>query len=372
MNDVTSKIAKACAKIAPDAVKEVKFKPVSATALIKEHLPDLVWFVYGLLTAGLILLVGKPKSGKSFLALMIAIHIALGKDIWGLRARKSRVLFLALEDSRRRIKERMQLLGYVDVENLDFDFQLPDQDRRSALVALRSYFEQHKDCKVVFIDTLQRIRPPSKPGAGMYESDSNFLSEIQTLAIEFDAMVMCLHHVRKATSKDPFETVSGSNGLMGVADCTMVVESMRGSTERTLHLVGRDVEEMSLAMTFVNGRWDMLGDAADVRMSKERQQILDVLKAAPDPMTPKQVAETLGKSRSNVNKLLLKLQNEGHVISEDGIYSIPDTKTDIGVDSVTPVTAVTAIPPFTVVPVVTPVTLFTPLTGQNSLDLGVI
>ena len=227
--------------------------------------------------------------------------------------------------------------------------------------------------EVVFIDTLQRIRPPSKPGAGMYESDSNFLSEIQTLALEFDAMVMCLHHVRKATSKDPFEMVSGSNGLMGVADCTIVIDSPRGSTERTMHIIGRDVDEMSLAMTFDNGRWDMLGDASQVRIGKERQQILDTLKAASEPMTPKQVADILGKSRSNVNKLLLKLQTEGHVISEDGIYSIPDTKTaDICVDSVTPVTAVTAIPPFTVVPVVTPVTLFTPLTGQNSLDLGVI
>lgn len=373
MNEITKKITSACAKLAPDAVRQVMFKPVSATSLMQENLPDIIWFVYGLITAGLTLLVGKPKSGKSFLALMLAIHIALGKDLWeGLRVRKSRVLYLAFEDSKRRIKARTLLLGYDNVDGLDFDFQLPDPDRRTVLVALRSYFEQHKDCKVVFIDTLQRIRPPSKAGAGMYESDSNFLAELHSLALEFDVAMICLHHVRKATSKDPFEMVSGSNGLMGVADCTMVVESSRGTGERTLHITGRDVADMSLAMTFDNGRWDLLGDAAQTRMSKERQQIVDVLKAAAASMSPKHIADALGKNRSNINKLLLRLQAEGHVQSKDGLYRIPNTKTTdthIGssAEAVTPVTDGTPVPPFTMVTAVTP---FPVVTGDSLEALG--
>ena len=78
------------------------------------------WIVEDLITTGLHLLVGPPKAGKSWLALDMAISVAQGESFLGFATAKSDVLYLALEDTRNRLKTRSWKL--VDETNGELDF----------------------------------------------------------------------------------------------------------------------------------------------------------------------------------------------------------------------------------------------------------
>ena len=61
--------------------------------------PARIYLLHGLMAPGeLSVWWGKPKCGKTFLVLRLAYGLALGRGIWGRRARKRvRVLYLAAE-----------------------------------------------------------------------------------------------------------------------------------------------------------------------------------------------------------------------------------------------------------------------------------
>src|ERR1700690_2738347 len=60
-----------------------------------------------LIVEGLSFLAGAPKLGKSWLALQLAIAVALGEEWLGKKCDRGEVLYLALEDSRRRLQTRV-------------------------------------------------------------------------------------------------------------------------------------------------------------------------------------------------------------------------------------------------------------------------
>lgn len=53
--------------------------------------------------------------------------------------------------------------------------------------------------------------------------------------------IMVVHHTRKQQSDDAFDMVSGTNGLMGAADCSMILhKEKRTSNKAILDITGRD------------------------------------------------------------------------------------------------------------------------------------
>ena len=83
----------------------------TAQELLAEELPPIRWVVRGFLSEGLTILAGKVKSGKSWLMLGIALSIAAGTPILGsYDAERFAVLYLALEDNKRRLQYRIRKL----------------------------------------------------------------------------------------------------------------------------------------------------------------------------------------------------------------------------------------------------------------------
>ena len=75
----------------------------SAAELQGRVFPPIQWIVPGILPEGLTLLAGKPKLGKSWLALDIAVAVASGGSVLGRECEPGPVLCLALEDNQRRL-----------------------------------------------------------------------------------------------------------------------------------------------------------------------------------------------------------------------------------------------------------------------------
>ena len=82
---------------------------------------------------------------------------------------------------------------------------------------------------------------------------------------------------------------------------------------RTLYVRGRDVEEKETAVTFCDGSWLILGNAADVRRSDERRVILKTLTDNGEPMTPAELVSTTGQPSTNIRQLLMKMAKSGEV-----------------------------------------------------------
>ena len=85
----------------------------TADRLMAEEFAPPRWAVPGLIPEGLSLLAGAPKAGKSWLALNLALGIAAGAPVLGeVAVDPGEVLYLALEDTPRRLQSRMgKILG---------------------------------------------------------------------------------------------------------------------------------------------------------------------------------------------------------------------------------------------------------------------
>lgn len=311
------------AKFAPKSATGEAITTISAEVLQSKEFPPLRYAVDGYLAEGLSLLAGKPKIGKSWMALDFAMAVSTGGLALGsVPCRKGPVLYCALEDNYRRLQRRMNKL-YGDVEHWPPGLHFTTQVRRlgdGLIDDLRDWIEAHRP-KLVIIDTFAGVRPQSRREG--YDADYAALSPLQEMAGELGVAILVIHHLRKMPGDDPFDMISGTTGLTGAVDTPFVLH--RGKQGVTLYGRGREIEEMEQAVEFVGGMWKVLGDAAEVRRSEERSAILEILSSADGPMGPKEIADALGWKTDNVKQLLFKMHKDGEVKKRGrGRYCVAD------------------------------------------------
>ena len=78
---------------------------------------------------------------------------------------------------------------------------------------------------------------------------------------------------------------------------------------------GRDIEEFEYAVKFNHEtcKWEILGDPAEAAASIERRKILDALKAAREPLGPKEIRLMTGLGEDTVSSMLWRLIQAGLV-----------------------------------------------------------
>jgi hypothetical protein len=288
---------------------------VTAAALQGMTFPPIKYVVPDLIPEGLSMLVGKPKIGKSWLALDLCIAVASGRYCLGdKRPTQGDVLYAALEDNPRRLQRRIdKLLSPVSAqwpERLTLVTSWRRLDNGGA-DDIRDWIESMPEPRVVILDTLAGVKP-IKTQQG-YQEDYASLEALHRLANEKGVAIIVLHHQRKMEAEDPLDTVSGTLGLAGCADTVLVLS--RSSQGTTLYVRGRDVEEAEHAVTFNKDscRWSILGDASEIHRSNERGKILAALQDAGSPMTPREVADATEHSYEAVRKTLQRMFTAGEV-----------------------------------------------------------
>ncbi|MCU9840603.1 helicase RepA family protein [Ruegeria sp. WL0004] len=294
-----------------------------ANELQATDFPPLKFLVEGLITEGLTLLAGKPKMGKSWMALDIAMLVAIGCEVLGNRpCEKGVALYCALEDNPRRLRRRM-LHNYGDQINWPLDFHFATQMNKldeGGLDDLEDWITEHRPCLII-LDTLARIKPASK-GKNEYEADDAALLPLQELAGKHGISIIVIHHLRKMTGDDPLDMVSGTTGLTGAVDNVLVLD--RKSDGVTLYGRGREMENIDLALELDDGLWRILGDTDTVRISDERRAVLEVLRNAEGALGPKDMAEALDWPQENVRQLLKSMATDGEVKKlRRGKYALP-------------------------------------------------
>lgn len=81
---------------------------ITASTLVKTEYPPLAFSIEKLLPQGIFILAGSGKIGKSWLFLDMCIGVATGGKLWDFNATEGEVLYLALEDTHPRLKERLE------------------------------------------------------------------------------------------------------------------------------------------------------------------------------------------------------------------------------------------------------------------------
>ncbi|MDP8901553.1 MAG: AAA family ATPase [Actinomycetota bacterium] len=298
----------------------------TAADLMAPELPPIRWVVPGLLPEGVTLLAGKPKLGKSWLALGVAVAVANGGVALGKkRVDQGEVLYLALEDNQRRLQKRMRKLlgGARAPEGLHISTAWPRVDEGGE-EALEGWIADRLDARLVVVDVLKRVRPRTSRFQGVYDADYESLEALHAFAERHGVAVLCVHYLRKAGAADPVDEISGSTGLSGAADGVLVLKRDRGRGDAYLHVDGRDIEEPAeLALTWDpnTASWTLAGDAEQYRLSESRAEIREVLEAIGKFMTPTEVAEVLSKDPNTVRQRLWHMSRDGQVLANDGRYA---------------------------------------------------
>lgn len=307
---------------------------VTAASLRTKTFKPVAWVVNDLIPDGMTILAGKPKLGKSWLVLDVAVAVARGGYTLDQKCAQGDVLYCALEDNERRLKSRLAKVCQFGEWPSRLTFWTEMQRiEDGGLDQLREWISTAESPRLVIIDTFQKVRRPKGTTEGVYESDYAAATPLKRLADETGVAVLLVHHVRKSPAdEDPLDAVSGSTGLTGAADTILVLH--RGSEGVTLYGRGRDVEETEQAMQFRRDdcRWSVLGDAHDVRLSSERRAIIDALKAEAEPLSPNVIANVTGQTSGNVRRLLFSMLRDGEVEKAGrGKYRLPDiTPPNIG------------------------------------------
>lgn len=252
-------------------------RTISARELRNKKLPPPRYVVVELLPQGLSLLASPPKYGKSWFVLDLCLSVAAGTQFLGCRTIKSGCLYLALEDSERRLQERTnKILGDKDAPE-GFDYATSALAVGEGLIEqLEGYMKSKPETGLIVIDTLQKVRISANGKENAYSADYKEMGILKSFADRHGVCLVLVHHLRKmGDDGDPFNRISGTNGILGAVDSAFVMtRAKRTDTQTTLSITGRDIEARELVIEFnrEDSRWHVMGDAEQIAEQRARQE----------------------------------------------------------------------------------------------------
>lgn len=233
-------------------IDKSKIQGYLATDVLTMLLPPLNPLAENIIVPGVTILAAPPKYGKSWLMLQLALAVSNGRDFLGEKTSISYVFYFALEDSVRRLQDRLCAVGATkaDLENILFCTAMPRLDEGLGKV-IEDTSKSNKHARLYIIDTLQKVRA-ANGSRNVYEADYEAMGELKRLADKYNIAIVLVHHLRKQIDDtDPFNRISGSTGLTGAADTMIVLERKKRSSDTTImHITGRDIESDDIEMKF--------------------------------------------------------------------------------------------------------------------------
>jgi AAA domain-containing protein len=228
----------------------------------------------------------------------------------------------------------MQLQAWPEGLQLHTEWRRVDQ---GGLEDIEAWCQEHPQRRLIWIDTLAKIRPIVGRSEQAYAADYRAIEGLQKLAGEYQVGIVLNHHLRKASSEDDaFDDVSGTLGLTGAADTIIVMKRQAGMVK--VFVRGRDIEEGEFAAEFnkTTCRWRIVGMADEVFRSEQRQAIATALKETARPMSiPDIMAATERRDRHSTEILLHKMEKDGEVKHVGrGLWAHPETTESVEIGEI--------------------------------------
>lgn len=321
-------------KEALHALSKVEYTPeapsgFSLNELLSMKLPEPRFAVPGVLQEGLTLLAGKPKKGKSWLALTLAVCVSMGRTAFGkFDCDPGDVLYLAMEDKGNpgRLQRRSRMLlgklfpggssPILPQEKVgDLRFELAVEGKEQFIETASDWIAKAKNPKLIIVDTLAKIMPEGEYDNNDYKQAYRFMASLQAWAISNHIAVVVIHHTNKGRQFDPIDEVMGSTGLTGAADSIWVYT--KSKNKNILFLSSRDLDtEKSFVVDYEKkGYLCIEGELEKEVMSPERKRIFELLKEK--PMSIKKASEILAMDYNNAKQIFWKMREEGKLDKDE-------------------------------------------------------
>jgi len=171
-----------------EALQTMTFKPVD-------------YVVPGIFPEGVTILAGKPKIGKSWLALDIALAVSGDRFLLGeIKPIQGAVLYAALEDNKRRLWKRIRkIMAAADVR-WPSGLTLATRWRRldnGGVADIQDWAATVANPRLVILDTLAGVRPDRNARETIYEGNYKALRDLHAWSNEAGIAVLVLTHQRK-------------------------------------------------------------------------------------------------------------------------------------------------------------------------------
>lgn len=296
--------------------------------LYAKELPELHWVVYDLIPEGLFLLAGESKGGKSVLSANLALSVSKGEIALGrYDVEKGGVLYLDLEGTERRLRDKIDDMVPDKrlPENFFYTVNFPTMDQ-GGLESLDKWLAENANVKLVIIDTLAKFRGLKKRSSNIYYDDYEVLSQLKNVADKRSIALALIHHTNKLKeTKNIFERISGSTGMIGAPDTIGLFLPQEDRIHAKLLIRGRDIDEQNITLrkeTEVKA-WIAVEGSNEIAISGPRLSILSALKGK--HLKPIEIARSINKSNGSVRVLLMKLLEQGSVLKDEaGYYYVPE------------------------------------------------
>lgn len=312
---------------------------IAARELYGLTVQDEPFVIDQILPQGTMLITGKPKTRKTWLAFNLAWAVASGgKALGRYDAMKGDALYIDLEMGRKRLHKRLHVLSpeMVPPKGLQFATYWP------AIGAgfetwLRDYLHSHPFTRLVVVDTLIGVRASRKRYEDPYEADKKFTQALTDLCHEFPIAMVVIHHSRKDDGSDVIDDASGSTGLTGGVDNFGSLRLDKNNKNAgSLYLRGRDIEmdgELGLSWDARFAQWNAAAadEKAPKPLSPERADVLGYIEDRPGLKT-KELALLMRRDEGGLARLLSEMKKAGQVFNSGARWFIPGDGGDGGDD----------------------------------------
>jgi len=301
-----------------------------------EDIPPLQFAIKPILPEGLTLFCGRAKSMKSWTMLLISYAVQNGLKFLDHTTIQGNCLYLGLEDSKRRLKDREKKLKLNNLTPPTVDVEAPYLDM-GLEESLQTWIDSVPNPRLICIDTLARVKSRTgynKAGTA-YDHDNETLRNIQKLAIKNGVSIVLVSHLNKAPQDYAFDKITGSTGLQGICDAMWLVERGEHGAQSTFIGRGRDIHDFEYAMNWDEKTWryDWVGNLQEVNLNDNRKEVLDAIrelqKSGMLEIRPRDITKHCGytaqsKDAQRISKTMLRMKNNFELTKGDkfGTYKV--------------------------------------------------
>jgi hypothetical protein len=302
------------------------FKVLNALAMMSktpERIPALVDNL--LLETGVSMLVAKPKTGKSTLALQLSVAVAEGTDFFDKSTLHGDVLYLALEGQQIVVWQNMKKLGYTGKRGIVHVVHgHTPWDGEEGLTRLEDTIVSLPKLKLIVLDPaakLLRLLDSYEPG-----EVGKAIEKLEILAKKYSLHIMFLVHAKKKVSDDAGDAAMGSTSFRGGSDTNVFL--VKKGEQRIISAEQRwcDPLEPTLLIHDKKTNSSRLGVTAEVEEEAQRErkdhknleriekQIFDAL--LDEELTTRELLEKVTGKNTTILTVRDQMVGSGRIVAE--------------------------------------------------------
>lgn len=306
--------------------------PVVRIAHVQPPPTQRRWLVDGLWAEAAVGVIGgTPKSGKTWLALELAVAVASGQPCLGRYKVRERgpVLLYAAEDTPGALRERAVAIararGVRDVDRLavglitepSLQLDLPGHQLRldATLAAIKP--------RLLVLDPLVRLHRGDENSSSEISALLGFLRELQR---RHDVAIVLVHHVRKTSAGQPGQALRGSGDLHAWGDSNLYLLRCKGQLE--LHVEHRSHPSppaVGIRLESDPPRLEVGEPVEDAAQDDLDQAVLDALTDAA-PISRTALRDRLRVRNERLGEALSRLEAAGQARRTESGWAVPRSR----------------------------------------------